>query len=149
MHPRGPSPSYTSVVRILSSSRLKGKLQPLGGWGCERCLRRPQATSPDAARIPRLLPEDAGRALGQGVGVEREFEEEEVEDEVEEEESEGWVWTALNALSSSSTSTNEVSLGGMGIQGCQPADTELDLTNWGLPSLLWRARDTEEEFWLR
>lgn len=146
-HPRGSSPSYTSVVRMLSSSRLKGKLLPLGGWGCERCLRRPQATSPDAARIPRLLPEDAGGALGQG--VERELEDEEVDEEVEEEESEGWVWTELNALSSSSASTVQVSLGGMGIQGCQPADTELDFISWGLHSVPWRARDTEEELWLR
>lgn len=131
---------------MLSSSRLKGKLQPLGGCGCERCLRRPKATSPDAARIPRLLPEDGGGALGQGAGVDRELEEDEAEEEVEEEESEGWVCAELNALSSSSTSTKEVSLGGMGIQGCQPADTELDLTSWGLPSLPWRPRDTEEEF---
>lgn len=29
--PHGSQPSYTSVVRMLSSSRLKGKLQLLGG----------------------------------------------------------------------------------------------------------------------
>lgn len=78
--------------------------------------------------------EGRGLRLGQGVGVERELEEEDVEEEVEEEEREGRLGRELKALSSSSASIMEDSQGGTGVQGCQPAATEQDLTSTCLHS---------------
>lgn len=134
------------MVRMLSSSRLKGKLQPEWGWGCERCLRRPQAASPEAVRMPNPLPDAATGTPGQGAGLERELEEDDVEEEVEEEEGEGKVGTAPKGLSSSSTSKMDGSHGGTGIHGCQPGVTEHDLSSVGLRSSLCCLRDAE--LWL-
>lgn len=113
------------MVRMVSSSRLKGKLR--GGCGCERCRLRPLAASADAVRIPKPLLEGTGDVLRQGFGVVRELEEEEVEEE--EEDGEIRVVKELNEPSSSSVSITEGSPTGTGVQGCQPGATEQDLTS--------------------
>lgn len=139
---------YTSVVRIPSSSRVKGKLQLLWGCGWERCLRRSLATSPDAATIPRPTTEGPGAVFTTTGRTDKELEEDEVEDDVEEDEREGKMGNELKAQSSSSPSRIEGSPGGTGVHGCQPGATERDFWRTGLRSSAW-LQEPEDPLWLR